>query len=114
MNAPTRVLQSPELLHAVYQLSDCQDQFTLLHATRSFFRVGASIIWERVEGVHHLLVLFPNVQCTTHEGDPRAKTIVSSSKSHLYSNCHDLTCMYPRLYHQTPYTLDASMCTRRS
>ncbi|KAF8598206.1 hypothetical protein BDV93DRAFT_526903 [Ceratobasidium sp. AG-I] len=75
MAALARVLQSPESLHIIYQLSDRLEQLTLLRVSQPFFNVGAAIIWEKVEGVHNLLVLSPGVSCTDRAGEPKAKTI---------------------------------------
>lgn len=78
MAAIARVLQSPELVRTTYQFSNHPEQFRLLRVSRSFFNAGAAVIWEKVEGVHILLSLLPGVHCTDHEGDPKAKTIVSA------------------------------------
>lgn len=90
MAAFARFLQSPQLLHAVYQLSNRQTQFKLLRVNRSFFNAGAAIIWERVEGIHNLLTLLPGVQCTSDKENPLAKTIVSRYLKHTHV-CRNLT-----------------------
>ncbi|KAF8598205.1 hypothetical protein BDV93DRAFT_526902 [Ceratobasidium sp. AG-I] len=75
MAALARFIQFPELIRTVYQLSDRSEQLDLLRVTRSFFVVGISIIWEKIEGVHNILVLIPDAHCIGREGEPKAKTI---------------------------------------
>ncbi|KAF8598204.1 hypothetical protein BDV93DRAFT_526901 [Ceratobasidium sp. AG-I] len=83
MNTTRRVVETPEMLRLICELSDSLDQAHLASVSRWFFKIAAPVIWENVEGVHNLLVLLPGVQTRACENDS-AEQIVSIPTGPLY------------------------------
>jgi hypothetical protein len=77
MSTPTRIFDNLELVRCVCQISKPSDQVQLLRVSKPVFNAAAPVIWESIEGVHHLISLLPGVKCRPREKEPNAKKIVS-------------------------------------
>lgn len=83
MKIARRLVETPEMLRLVCELSEASDQVKFSCASRLFFGIAAPVIWGSVVGAHNLLALLPGVKTGTNESDSMERLVVSE----CYSVC---------------------------
>jgi hypothetical protein len=79
MKPTKKLIETPELLRDVMEISDTETLVQLLCVSQTFFMTAASVIWLEVTGVNNLLVLIPGVKCKPCEEDANLRKIVRYS-----------------------------------
>lgn len=104
-----RVCEVPELLSFICRYSSLRTQVRMLQVSHSFFDIVAPIVWERVEGVHHLLKLLPGVTAVESIRPTRDGFIIITLPTVLEDNHFDRFDLYARfvkyleIYPGTPF-----------
>lgn len=102
MTTAQRLIETPELLRAICELSESADQACLLCVSQLFFDIAAPVVWQNVAGVHNLLALLPGVKSGSCKDNSTELTIVCIFSHRM--------CSLRHLYiHNSPFRLDLSI-----